>query len=117
MAGITPSEVDLVAASANGDSTGDAMEASVLAELMPDASVAAYKERSGECYGASPLLSAVCALADMKAGRVNGVSADYPTIPGVNLEKGTLERSISHALVNAFSCDGNCGAVVLRNRP
>lgn len=115
-AGIAPRDAGFVAASASGNQAGDAMEAKVIGELFGDVPVAAYKSKTGECYGASPALSLTCALADLKNGRVSGVNDDYAALEGVNLVRGTTEVvRAEHAVVNAFSCDGNCSSVVIKN--
>jgi 3-oxoacyl-(acyl-carrier-protein) synthase len=115
-AGISPADIDFVAASANGIKAGDAMEAQAIAEVFGDVPVAAYKGAIGECYGAGPALMVACALADMKAKRISGVASTYKTISGINIVKEAVEnRQSSHALINAVSCDGNCCALVIRN--
>jgi 3-oxoacyl-(acyl-carrier-protein) synthase len=92
------------------------MEAKLIGELFGEIPVAAYKSKTGECYGASPALSLTCALADLRGGRVSGVSDDYAALEGVNLVRGTQEAvQAEHVVVNAFSCDGNCSSAVIRN--
>jgi 3-oxoacyl-(acyl-carrier-protein) synthase len=114
-AGIAPSECGLVAASANGDPHGDAMEAEVLRSTIGDVPVAPYKVKTGECYGASPLLSLCCACADMERNRISGSLQHYPVHDSLNIVTETVNnRSIEHILVNAFSCEGYCAAIVLK---
>jgi 3-oxoacyl-(acyl-carrier-protein) synthase len=113
-AGIAPSDIDLVVASANGDPRGDAMEALVIRTLLGDTPVAVYKAKTGECYGASPLLSLACALAEVRTGRLSGTGGSYDTLEGVNVVKTETKTSAQHILLNSFSCDGNCGCLVLR---
>lgn len=113
MAGMKAADIGFVAASAAGQAKGDAMEAAVLASLLPSAPVAAYKARTGECYGASPALNTACALLDMQAGRISGTAAHYPVRAGVNLVTSTRVQASKATLVNAFSCDGHCGSLVL----
>ncbi|MBD3391508.1 MAG: hypothetical protein GF418_05625 [Chitinivibrionales bacterium] len=117
-AGIDPADVGFVAASANGTRPADAMEAAAIAEVLGGTPVTAYKARLGECYGASPALSLACALCDLKAGRITGVPAGYETEGGINLVVDSAAGAESgFALINAFSCDGNCTSIVLKNVP
>jgi 3-oxoacyl-(acyl-carrier-protein) synthase len=114
MAGIKPADVSFVAASANGSTAGDAMEAKVVAELFPSTPVAAYKSKLGECYGASASLQVACALADMATGRVSATGGDYAVRGGVNLVTTEKKLDAKYVAVNSFACDGNCGCVVLK---
>jgi 3-oxoacyl-(acyl-carrier-protein) synthase len=114
MAGIAPREIDFVAASANGSRGGDAMEAALLRALFGGKPVTAYKAKTGECYGASPALNTVCALADLVAGRVSGSPVGYSLLPDIDLVTAARPLAARYALVNAFSCDGNCSSLVLR---
>ena len=87
---------------------------SLLRELLGETPVVAYKGATGECYGASPALSLVCALADMQHKRVSGPVQSYATLEGVNVVAPGTDLRAEHLLVNAFSCDGNCGSIVVR---
>jgi 3-oxoacyl-[acyl-carrier-protein] synthase II len=116
-AGIDASAVDFIAASANGSPSGDAMEAAAIGELFPNTPVAAYKAKTGECYGASSMLSMACAISDMKNARISGVGVRYPRRGDCNLAADTINNRPSRfALVNSFSCDGFCASLVLKNR-
>lgn len=115
MAGVGADDVDMVVASANGSPEGDAMEARVLKELFPTAPVAAYKARTGECYGASAALNVVYGLLDMQNSRISGTGTHYNVDSGIDVVQTT--RSLKRCdtiVVNAFSCDGNCSAIVLK---
>ena len=113
MAGIAPPQLSLVAASANATPGTDALEGALLRELAPDVPVAAYKAKTGECYGASPALNLVCSLLDAARGSVSPTANGFTPIAGINLEGGAQLGSGSHILVNAFSCEGNCSCIVL----
>jgi len=116
-AGIQLSDIGFVAASANGVPAADDMESTLLADLLPRTPVAAYKVKTGECLGASPCLSLACALSDLKSSRVSGTGGAYPLRSTVNLVQDEhLKLATEYALVNAFSCDGFCGSIVLKNR-
>ena len=116
-AGIDAAAIDFIAASANGNPSGDAMEAAAIGELFPNTPVAAYKAKTGECYGASSMLSMACAISDMKNARISGVGVRYARRGDCNLVADTISnRSSRFALVNSFSCDGFCASLVLKNR-
>jgi 3-oxoacyl-(acyl-carrier-protein) synthase len=116
MAGISPDAIDFIASSANGISSGDALEASVLKAIFGSRPVAAYKTKTGECYGASAALSLACAVSDMKNNRITGTDLSYPGFDDINCVTETLENKKSeHVLVTSFSCDGNCAALVIKN--
>jgi 3-oxoacyl-(acyl-carrier-protein) synthase len=116
MAGIAPAAIDFIAASANG-TRNDAQEADAIAELFGIRPVAAYKSRIGECYGASGALALACAIADLKMGRVCGLPSKGDAIAGPHIVEGVMSLpSAEYALVNSFACDGNCAALVIKNR-
>ncbi len=114
-AGITPADIGFVAAGANGLVHADAMEARMLRELLPNTPVVAYKSRIGECYGASTALVTACALADLTTGTITGVPAEYGVMDGLDLVTDRRSREAEYVLVNSYSCDGNCGSIVLKN--
>jgi 3-oxoacyl-[acyl-carrier-protein] synthase II len=113
-AGISPADIGFVAASANGLRALDATEAVAIRKLLPGTPVAGYKAKFGECYGASALLNCACALADLRQGRVSGSTGSYPLAEGVNLVSTDMAVDTEFVLVNSFSCDGNCGSIVLK---
>lgn len=117
-AGIDASSIGFIAASANGSPAQDAMEAVAISDLFPNAPVAAYKTRTGECYGASPVLSLACAISDMKNNRISGTGSHYTLNQECNLVMDSLsDRPSTFALINSFSCDGYRASLVLKNRP
>lgn len=116
-AGIDPVSIGFVAASANGNPSGDAMEASILGEYMPETPVAVYKLKTGECMGASGALLPACALIDMNGNRISGTNVRYPLAHDVNLVTETVEnKNCEFALINSFSCEGYCASIILKNR-
>ncbi|MBD3317754.1 MAG: hypothetical protein GF344_18355 [Chitinivibrionales bacterium] len=116
-AGVDGDAVSFVASDANGSPAGAVMEASVLSDLVPHKPVAAYKAKTGECYGASGALAIACSLIDMRSGRIAGVGTDYPVRNGIDLVTETRDgRDDEIVLVNAFSCEGNCAALVLKKK-
>jgi 3-oxoacyl-(acyl-carrier-protein) synthase len=116
-AGIGPGQLSFVAVNANGNPNIDKAESAILSELCPDVPVTAYKRSIGECYGASQAIMAVLALTDMRHQRISGAAGAYPLVPGAALVRETLQnRSSEYVCINGFSCDGQCGAIILRNR-
>jgi 3-oxoacyl-(acyl-carrier-protein) synthase len=116
-AGIHASDIDCIAANANGIPAGDAMESAALNYFFPTTPVTAYKSKTGECIGASPCLSLACACADMKASRITGTGSAYPLKNPVNLVFETKNAvPVEYTLINSFACDGYCGSIVLKNR-
>jgi 3-oxoacyl-(acyl-carrier-protein) synthase len=116
-AGVEPAAIGFVSASANGSPTGDAVEAQAIARLFPNTPVAAYKAKTGECYGASATLSLACAISDMANSRISGTGAPYSTGGICNLVQETRHHvRPKFALINSFSCDGYCASLVLKNR-
>jgi len=114
---ILPNDISFIAASANGNPHGDAMEASVISKLFPKVPVAAYKLKTGECLGASGSLNVACALTDMHAKRISGAAGRYGINAPIDLVFDTREQVASnYVLVNSFSCDGYCASIVLKNR-
>jgi act minimal PKS chain-length factor (CLF/KS beta) len=84
MAGVTPEQIDVVFASANGDPEGDRLEADALQSVVPGAPVAAIKASLGETHSASGCLqTAACALAMrermLRVGLINCFSTSSST--------------------------------------
>ena len=116
-ADITPDSLGFVAAGANGIIAHDREEAANISAVLGDIPVTSYKGKTGECYGASPVLSMVCALADMKLRRITGINAEYDTLQEANIVRsGSIPLSLPRALIHSFSCDGNCGSIILSSK-
>ncbi len=116
MAGVDASDIDFISSDANGSQNGDAMEASIISTLFKDTPVTAYKSKVGECYGASTALSTACAIADMKNNTLSGTGTSYETLNKINLVSETVnDKKSNYALVTSFSCDGNCGSLIIKN--
>jgi 3-oxoacyl-(acyl-carrier-protein) synthase len=115
-AGIAVGDIGFIAASANGMKAGDGAEAQAIRDIFGNVPVTAYKSRFGECYGASPSLSIACAMADMKAGRITGVPEGYKLDNTANCITGISRQPFSnYAMINAFSCDGYCTSLIIKN--
>jgi 3-oxoacyl-(acyl-carrier-protein) synthase len=117
MAGIAPSDISFIAASANGVASGDGMEANAIASVFGDSTpVVPYKCKTGECYGASTALSTACALADMKNRGITGIGAACDSSAPIDLvceSRSNIDSSF--VAVTSFACDGNCATIILKN--
>ncbi|MEX2261879.1 MAG: beta-ketoacyl-[acyl-carrier-protein] synthase family protein [Bryobacteraceae bacterium] len=117
-AGVPASDVGCIIASASGSRAGDEMEAHALKNVfgsrLADIPVCAPKAALGESLGAS---GAFCALA-------GGLALLRRTVPPT-VHSGSASNGLSlsaeprpfeggHVLVNAFGCDGNNAALVLK---
>ncbi|NLG19475.1 MAG: hypothetical protein GX556_19300 [Fibrobacter sp.] len=115
-AGIDSDTIDFIASGANGNKLVDKFEADAITSAFRTSKpVTAYKMFTGECYGASGAINTMCALADLKNSRISGVQPSYKTIGNIPLVFETVQKESQYALVTSFSCDGNCGALILKN--
>jgi 3-oxoacyl-(acyl-carrier-protein) synthase len=116
--GIGPERVGCVISSANGTGTGDAVEARALQRVFGTAldglPVYAPKAALGESLGASGAFAAMAAGLALKR---------LATPPSLGVEEIEYPLRLSpepqavqgeYALVNAFGCDGNAAAMVIR---
>ncbi|HWP84296.1 MAG TPA: beta-ketoacyl synthase N-terminal-like domain-containing protein [Terriglobia bacterium] len=118
-AGIAPGQVACFVSSASGSRAGDAMEARALRNVFgprfAEVPVCAPKAALGESLGAAGATAAlIAALALQKQ-----CLSPTPGLPergaeGVRLSCKPQAIHGEYALVNAFSCDGNNAAMVLR---
>lgn len=116
--GIGPDEIGCIIAGANGSRTGDAMEANALRNVFGDhlakVPVAAPKAATGEAMGASGALCAVAAGLALQRQEVPPTAGFTCTDSGLQLSATPQPFSGEYALINAFSCDGNNAAMVIR---
>jgi len=115
-AGIDPDAIDFIASAASGNRLSDQFEADAITTVFGTKKpVTAYKMFTGECYGASGALNTMCALSDLRNSRISGTGPAYNTIGDIPLVFDTVQKESTYVLVTSFSCDGNCGALVLKN--
>ena len=115
-ASIDPDAIDFVASGANGNVRSDRFESAAIKSVFSsEKPVTAYKMFTGECYGASGALNIMCALSDLKKGRISGTNSVYKAMNDIPLVFNTIQKESNFALVTSFSCDGNCSAVILKN--
>ena len=116
-AGIEPAQIACIVSSASGSPAGDEMEARALGNVfgarLAEIPVCAPKAALGETLGAAGALGALIATLALRRQCV-------PPTPGAGTADGIRiadrEQAFQgdYALVNAFSCDGNNAAMVLR---
>jgi 3-oxoacyl-[acyl-carrier-protein] synthase II len=115
---IGPDDIGCIIAGANGSRTGDAMEANALRNVFGDRlakiPVAAPKAATGEAMGASGALCAVTAGLALQRQEVPPTAGFTCTDSGLQLSAQPQPFSGEYALINAFSCDGNNAAMVIR---
>jgi 3-oxoacyl-(acyl-carrier-protein) synthase len=115
-AGVSVNDIDFIASSASGNRIPDRVEAAALKTVFSGkVPVTAYKMFTGECYGASGALSLACAVSDLKNRQISGIGAPYSCIDNVPLVFSTLKKDSEYCIVNSVSCDGNCGAILVKN--
>jgi 3-oxoacyl-[acyl-carrier-protein] synthase II len=117
-AAVEPAQIACIISSASGSLAGDEMEARALANvfgaLLAEIPACAPKAALGETLGAAGALGALVAAIALRRQCI-------PPTHGVGSETGAIRLSDreqalqgDYALVNAFSCDGNNAAMVLR---
>ena len=119
-AGLSPTQVDVVWASANGSRALDTLEAAALGDVLgPRAAeipVAAPKGALGECFGASGALQIAGALLTLREGLVPPTAGfvDTDCLPPLGGVCSCVQRiEARHVLVNAFDGLGNNASLVL----
>ncbi|HEX3018716.1 MAG TPA: beta-ketoacyl synthase N-terminal-like domain-containing protein [Chitinispirillaceae bacterium] len=116
-AGVDPQSIDFIASSANGNRRSDRIEAAALNEVFGKKTpITTYKAFTGDCYGASGAIITACALSDLKNGTISGTGTPYKTLNDLPVVFETIKKNSSIAMVTSVSCDGNCSAVILKNR-
>jgi len=116
--GITADEIGCIVAGANGSRTGDAMEARALRnvfgarlEMIP---VSAPKAAIGEAMGASGAFCAVTAGLALQRQEAPPTAGFTTTDSALQLSSKPQPFQGEYALIDAFSCDGNNAALVIR---
>ncbi len=117
-AGIEASDIDFVVSDANGAVEGDKMRAKAISAVVGDKTpVTSYRGVFGESYGVAGMLDIAGVVADLQEKRVSPAVGATESPEGINLVVGSaLELEATYALVTSFTVDGNCTAVVIKNR-
>ena len=121
MAGIDPTQVACIIASASGSRDGDAVEAHALQQVFGDAlpgiPICAPKAAFGEMMGGSGSLCAIVAALALTRQCLAPTAGYEGSAYGLKLSNVTQPIDGDYALVNALGCDGNNVALVLRRLP
>lgn len=116
--GIAPDDIGCIIAGANGSRTGDAMEARALHNVfgarLGTIPVSAPKASTGEAMGASGAFCAVAAGLALQRQTAPPTAGFACTESGLRLSSQPQPFQGEYALINAFSCDGNNAALVIR---
>jgi 3-oxoacyl-[acyl-carrier-protein] synthase II len=116
--GIAAEQVACIVASANGSRAGDEMEAralrAVFGNRLETVPAVAPKAAFGECMGASGALCAVVGGLALQRKSVPPTPGTGSATSGVRLSGEAQSVDGEFALVNAFGCDGNNAALVIR---
>ncbi len=116
--GITAADIACIVSGANGSKTGDAMEARALSNVfngrLAAIPVCAPKAAIGEAMGASGAFCAVTAGLALRKQQVPPTAGFAGSDSGLKLSAEPQPFDGEYALVNAFSCDGNNAALVIR---
>ena len=117
-ASIDPSQIACIIASAGGSRPGDEMEVRALRNVFGDRlgeiPMTAPKAALGETMGASGAFGAVIAAIALKRRSVAPTAGFQDTGGGLRLSPEAQSFEGEYALVNAFGCDGNNAAMVLK---
>jgi 3-oxoacyl-(acyl-carrier-protein) synthase len=116
--GISPADIGCIIAGANGSRTGDAMEARALSNVfgtqLSSIPVSAPKAAIGEAMGASGAFCAISGGLALQRQQAPPTAGYTGSESGLKLSAQPQPFSGEYALINAFSCDGNNAALVIR---
>ena len=116
--GISAGDIGCIIAGANGSVTGDAMEARALRNVFGDRlgsiPVSAPKAATGEVMGGSGAFCAIAAGLALQRQEAPPTSGYNGTDSGLKLSVQPQAFQGEYALIDAFSCDGNNAALVIR---
>ena len=117
-AGIEPGRIGCIIASAGGSRPGDEMEARALRNVfghrLGEIPITAPKAALGETMGASGAFGAAVAVLALGRRRIAPTAGFQDSDAGLRLSPEAQSFEGEYALVNAFGCDGNNAAMVLR---
>jgi 3-oxoacyl-[acyl-carrier-protein] synthase II len=116
--GIGPGDIAVIIAGANGSRTGDAIEARALCNVfgarLESIPVSAPKAATGETMGASGAFCAIAAGLALRKQEAPPTAGFTGTDFALKLSAQPQPFNGEYALINAFSCDGNNAALVIR---
>ena len=114
LAGLDLAEVGLVSAHGTATPLNDAMEALVLADLLPHAAVFGVKGSLGHTLGAAGALELIVAIQSLIAGRVPGTVGLRSTDFAIDVQPHTRTLATTAAVSVNFAFGGNNVAVAVR---
>ena len=112
--GLDPLEVGLVSAHATATQLNDAMEASVLGDLLPHAAVFGVKGALGHTLGAAGAIELIVAIQSLLSGKVPGTVGLHTSGFAIDVHPHTRDLSTHTALSVNFAFGGNNVAVAVR---
>lgn len=116
--GIGPDDIGCIIAGANGSLAGDAIEAralhNVFGKRLETIPVSAPKAAIGEAMGASGAFCSVAAGLALQRQEAPPTAGFTGTDLGLRLSSRPQPFQGEYALIDAFSCDGNNAALVIR---
>ena len=116
--GIGPEQIGCIVSGASGSRTGDEMEARALVNVFQDRvtkiPICAPKAALGETMGAAGALGALVAAMALRKQTVPPTAGFEGADERLRLSAKPQPFEGEFALVNAFGCDGNNAAIVLR---
>ncbi len=116
-AGVPPSAIGSVSASANGSPSQDAREAAAIRAVIGSRTpVTDVKSGLGETLGASGALQVIMMLQSLRTGRLPGIAGLEELDAEIDLDVVAVPHrpvSASRALVTACAAEGNCCALVV----
>jgi 3-oxoacyl-[acyl-carrier-protein] synthase II len=116
--GIGPEQIGCIISGASGSPAGDDMEARALCKVfgahLDRIPVSAPKAATGEAMGASGAFCAISAGLALQKQNAPPTAGFTESQSGLRLSSAPQPFSGDYALVNAFSCDGNNAALVIR---
>ena len=117
-AGIPAAGIACIIASASGSRPGDAMEfhalQHVFGERLEEIPVCAPKAALGDSLGAAGAMAALAGVLALKNQCVPPTSGAGDSADGIRIAARSQAIRGEYALINAFGCDGNNAALVLR---
>ena len=118
---ISPGDIRLVSAGADGVRKRDRSEATVLVDLLGEAAsrtpIVAVKANLGESLDAGGMIQTLAAVFALRSGTAPPIPAlDEPEVPGLRYARGDTPVGGGHALVTSTSTSGACSALVIAAR-
>ena len=117
-AGIEPAQIACIISAGSGNRAGDEMESRALANVfgpcLAEIPICAPKAALGETLGAAGAFGALISALALRRQCAPPTSGARAIADSIRLATREQEFHGDYALVNAFSCDGNNAAMILR---